>query len=123
MDAVLTNYPLNTMQCSPATGHARLAAEQPIGIDQKSVPNEIEPLHLSNNLVDNEIDLRFTMAAEKTNLTMHNQMGQIVFHTEIEAALWESKAITIPSIKLASGFYFISLVNGPQKETIRFVRR
>lgn len=108
--------------CPDLFGGGRVAVDYPVYFDQTDVPDEIESLELMGNPIADQINLRFSMVAEKAELSIYNHLGRKISSQNLEGKLWDLKEISLPASHLVPGVYFVTLNSGVQKETIQFVK-
>jgi len=124
LDGIIATSSLaGTAPCPQVITSGRSAVAEVEVFDQTNVPDEIETLQILGNPVSDQINLRFSMVAEKASLSVFNHMGQIVMGENLDARLWDLKEINLSASQLSPGMYFVTLNQGGQKETVKFVKK
>ena len=109
-----------TPVCAAANGRVAVLSEI---ADQNNVPDAIETLQIIGNPVADNIAVRFSMVAEKAELTIVNHMGRLISTQALEGKLWELKEMDINAQDLTPGVYFLTVNSGVAKETVKFVKK
>jgi hypothetical protein len=121
LDAVVALPSISGAPC-PVQNNGRIATAPPVLFDETTIPEEMENLQILGNPVGSQLNLRFTMFSEKTEVFISNHMGQKVMQESQTGNLWELKEMKLPVSQLAPGVYFLSVGTGAQKETTQFVK-
>ena len=90
--------------------------------DEKAVMDEIIPLTLMAGGNHNSPEIRFTRIEESAVIEIRNAMGQLMDAQQSSGGKWSEAVISMPEKAMAPGVYFISLRQGSEIETLRFIR-
>jgi hypothetical protein len=109
-----------TPACAASNGRRSVLPE--VG-DQNNIPDEIESLQILGNPVADNVAIRFSMVAEKAEISIFNHMGRLMSTQSVEGKLWDLIDMDINAQDLTSGVYFLTVNSGVAKETVKFVKK
>jgi hypothetical protein len=90
--------------------------------DEKAVMDEILPLTMMAGGNHNSPEIRFTRIEESALIEIRNAMGQLMDVHQSSGDQWSEAVVSMPEKAMAPGVYFISLKQGSEIETHRFIR-
>lgn len=112
------NYDIT--QGNPNFDHTAWTPPSTVGVEEVAVNYVVDGFTMYPNPVNNELTLESKKFVGKTTITVHNQVGQLVFQGQRE--MFVGAAITIPTSDWSKGIYLVTVFDGWSKETLKLVK-
>ena len=96
--------------------NARMAISTPISGDVNNVPDELTSLQLNGNVAS------FSMASSNGVAKVTDNLGRVLFSTNIESEIWSNVDLELPIQGLSTGVYMLSVETSVSRDVIKFVK-
>lgn len=96
--------------------NARMAISTPISGDVNNVPDELTSLQLNGNVAS------FSMASSNGVAKVTDNLGRVLFSTNIESEIWSNVDLELPIQGLSTGVYLLSVETSVSRDVIKFVK-